>query len=179
MYYYTSKPSDCFKILKTWKNHSTANHSFTFVLKPKYTLLCFLNSFELQMLRLSTVRLQSSQFSQNISQHFTVPCHYRRFTIVIHLSSFVEDSVKHWALLPLRSEKLLQYSFWRFVDTWPIVWPSFCTHFADILNSQLMYRTTPNTRQSYPDTLISESMVSFRDSPFKFPLLVLSGFLDP
>ena len=61
---------------------------------------------------------------------------------IIHLSSFVEDSENtedHRALPPLRSEKLLQYSFWRFVDTRPIVRPRFRTHFADILNSQLMY----------------------------------------
>ena len=30
-------------------------------------------------------------------------------------------------------------SFWRFVDTRPIVRPRLHTHFADILNSQLMY----------------------------------------
>ena len=30
-------------------------------------------------------------------------------------------------------------SFWRFVDTRPIVRPRLRTHFADILNSQLMY----------------------------------------
>ena len=30
-------------------------------------------------------------------------------------------------------------SFWRFVDTGPIVRPRLRTHFADILNSQLMY----------------------------------------
>ena len=45
----------------------------------------------------------------------------------------------HRALSPLRSEKLLQCSFWRFVDTQPIVLPRLCTHFADILSSQLMY----------------------------------------
>ena len=45
----------------------------------------------------------------------------------------------HRALPPLLSEKLLQCSFWRFVDTQPIVRPRFRTHFADILNSQLMY----------------------------------------
>ena len=43
------------------------------------------------------------------------------------------------ALPPLLSEKLLQCSFWRFVDTQPIVRPRFRMHFADILNSQLMY----------------------------------------
>ena len=44
-------------------------------------------------LHLNAVRLRCSQFSQNISQHFTATCHYRRFTIteVIYLSSFVED----------------------------------------------------------------------------------------
>ena len=34
---------------------------------------------------------------------------------------------------------LCSYPFWRFVDTRLIVRPRFCTHFADILNSQLMY----------------------------------------
>ena len=34
-------------------------------------------------------------------------------------------------------------------------------------------------RRSYPDTLISKSMVSFADSPFKFLLLPPSRFLDP
>ena len=70
------------------------------------------------------------------------PCHYTRFAVVIHLSSFVQDSENaedHWALSPSQSEKLLQYSFWPFVDTQPIVRPRFRMHFADILNSQLMY----------------------------------------
>ena len=71
------------------------------------------------------------------------PCHYTRFTVVIHLSSFMEDSENtkdHRVLPPLRSEKLLQYSLCRFVDTRAIVRPRFRTHFADILpNSQLMY----------------------------------------
>ena len=43
----TSKPSDCFKIL-TAKNYSTANRGF--FIFPKYTLTCFLNSFESQPL---------------------------------------------------------------------------------------------------------------------------------
>ena len=104
---------------------------------------------------------------------------------VIYLSSFVEDSENtedHRALLPSRSKKLLQYCFWRFVDSRPIVRPRFHTHFADILNSQLMYTVQLlmiNKRRSYPDSLISESMVSFTDSPFKFPLLPPSRFLDP
>ena len=50
-----------------------------------------------------------------------------------------ENTEDHRALPPLRSEKLLQYCFWCFVDTRPIVRPRFLTHFADILNSQLMY----------------------------------------
>ena len=50
-----------------------------------------------------------------------------------------ENTEDHQALSPLRSEKLLQYSFWRFVDTRPIVRPRFRRHFTDILNSQLMY----------------------------------------
>ena len=85
---------------------------------------------------------------------------------------------------PLPSEKLLQCSFWRFVDTRPIVRPRFRTHFADILNSQLMYAVqlliscTNDKRRSYPDSLISESMISFADSLFKFLLLPPSPFLD-
>ena len=43
-----------------------------------------------------------------------------------------------------------------------------------------VYSTTNNDkRRSYPDTLFSESMVSFADSPFKFLLLPPSRFLDP
>ena len=45
----------------------------------------------------------------------------------------------HQALPPLPSEKLLQCSFWRLVDTRPIVRPRLRTHFADILNSRVMY----------------------------------------
>ena len=93
------------------------------------------------------------QFSQHISQRFTEPSGHVIIQDspwlfmgpglwVIYLSSFVEDSENtedHRALPPLRSEKLLQYCFWRFVDSRPIVRPRFRTHFADILNSQLMY----------------------------------------
>ena len=56
------------------------------------------------------------------------------------------------------------------------------THVADILNSQPtnVYCTTTNDKRwPYPDTLISENMVSFTDSPFKFLLLPPSRFLDP
>ena len=46
--------------------------------------------------------------------------------------------------------------------------------------SQLMYTgCTNNKRRSYPDTLISKSMVSFADSPFKFLLLPPLRFLLP
>ena len=44
---------------------------------------------------------------------------------------------KHRTLPPLRSEKLLQYFFWHFVDARPIVRPRLPVHFADTLNSQL------------------------------------------
>ena len=115
--------------------------------------------------------------SQNISQHFTAPCHYRRFTVVVHLSSFVEDS--ETPSLVAFTEKLLQYSHWRFVDTQPIVRSRLHNHFADILNSQLTCTTTDDKRRSYPETLIFKSMVSLADSSFKFPLLPLSRFLDP
>ena len=96
--------------------------------------------------RSSPSRLQFSRvFTKYIPASYGAkrPCHYTRFTVFIHLPSFVEDSENtedHWALPPLRSEKLLQYYFWRFVDTRPIVLPRFRKHFADILNSQLMYR---------------------------------------
>ena len=51
-------------------------------------------------------------------------------------------------------------------------------HFADILNSQLMY-TVQLLIIKGGLTLISESMVSFADSPFKILLLPPSRFLDP
>ena len=44
----------------------------------------------------------------------------------------------HRALPPLPSEKRVQCSSWRFVDTRPIVRPRLRTHFAGILNSLLM-----------------------------------------
>ena len=97
------------------KSHSTANRSFTFVLyfQRKYALSCFIYNFESRPLLLRAVRLRGSQFSQNISQHFTAPCryYYRRFTVVIHFSSFVEDSKNTDPFPPLRSEKLLKYFF--------------------------------------------------------------------
>ena len=40
-------------------------------------------------------------------------------------------------------------------------------------------KTANDERWSYPDTLVSKSMVSFADSPFKFPLFPPSRFLDP
>ena len=74
------------------------------------------------------------------SQSFTAPCHCRRFTEGLHISSFAEDSIfrKHRAFPRLRSEKLLQYSFCRFADTRPILRPMLHTHFAEILNSLLI-----------------------------------------
>ena len=112
---------------------------------------------ESQPLRLNAVRLRCSEFSQNISQHFTATCHYGRFTVIC-------GRFRNHRAFFLPSEKLLQCSFWRSVDTRPIVLPRLRTHFADIL----MYTTTNDKRRSYLDTLISESMVSFADSPFKF-----------
>ena len=56
------------------------------------------------------------------------------------------------------------------------------THVADILNSQPtnVYCTTTNDKRwPYPDTLISENMVSFADSPFKFLLLPHRTFYIP
>ena len=50
-----------------------------------------------------------------------------------------EEAESHRASQPLRSEKQLQYSLLRSADTRPIVRPRLRTHFADILNSQLIY----------------------------------------
>ena len=92
---YISKPSIYFKILteKPFDCYNVTVHSHLSYI-PKYALSCFLNSFESQPLLLRAVPLRGSQFSQSISQHFTAPCHYyyRRFNVVIQLSSFVEDS---------------------------------------------------------------------------------------
>ena len=56
-------------------------------------------------------------------------------------------------------------------------------HFADILNSQLIYTVIllleRIKKSSYTDILISESMVSFSDSLFEFSLLPPSRFIDP
>ena len=87
----------------------------------------------------------------------------------------------HRALPPLPSEKLVQCSFWRFVDTRPIV-RIVVTHALRWHSEKptSVYSTTNNDkRRSYPDTLFSESMVSFADSPFKFLLLPPLPFLDP
>ena len=107
-------------------------------------LSCFLNNFELPPLRLSlhlsASHLPCSQFSQNISQHYTAACHYRRFTVVIYLSSFVEGSETTKPCCLYRVKNCYwQCSFWRFVDTRPIVRPRLRTHVVDILNSQPTY----------------------------------------
>ena len=64
---------------------------------------------------LSAVHLRGSQFSQNISQRFTA----------VEDSENTED---HGVLPPLRSEKLLQYSFWRFVDQYTADCSTEATH---------------------------------------------------
>ena len=110
---------------------------------PKETLSCFLDNFESPPLRLSAVRLRCSQFSQNISPHFTAigdmslqKIHrYGSCSFVLICRRFRN----HRALPPFPSEKLVHCSFWRFVDTRPIVWPRLRTHFVDILKSQLVY----------------------------------------
>ena len=78
------------------------------------------------------------------------------------------------------SDKLVQCSFWRFVDTPPIVRPRLRTHFADILKSQLVYTVQLKMIKGGLTLILffSESMVSFADSPFKFLLLLPSPFLD-
>ena len=94
-------------------NYSRKNHltvPFTFVLHSKIRAVVFSKQFGVVDANLSAVHLRGSQFSQNISQRFTA----------VEDSENTED---YRALLPLRSEKLLQYSFWRFVDTRPIVRP--------------------------------------------------------
>ena len=83
---------------------------------------------------------------------------------------------------PLRSEKLLQYSFWRFVDTQPIVRSrNLRTHFAYHLSSQLMDTVQLLLLMKGALILISfisESIVFWGDSPFKFSLLPPSCVLD-
>ena len=109
---------------------------FTLVLSSQRNALVF----ESSPLRLRAVCLRCSQFSRNISQHFTATCHYGRFTVVIYLSSFVEGSETTEPCRLYRVKNCYKLcSFWRFVDTRPIVRPRLRTHFADILNSQLMY----------------------------------------
>ena len=60
---------------------------------------------------------------------------HRKYLFVLICERFRNNR----ALSPLQSENLSQYSFWHFVEIQLIVWPGFCTHFTDILNSQLMY----------------------------------------
>ena len=109
---------------------------------------------------------------------FTATCHYRKFTVVIYLSSFVESSEPTEPCRLYRVKNCYKLcSFWRFVDTRPIVWPRLSTHFADILNSQLMYMVQLLIIKGGL-SLISESMVSFADSPFKILLLPPSRFLQ-
>ena len=116
---------------------------FTLVLySQRNSLSCFLNNFEsppLRLsLRLSASRLRCSQFSQNISQHYTATCHYRRFTVVIYLSSFVEGS-----------ETTEPCRLYRVKNCYNVLLvlcrhTADCsarlrTHVADTLHSQLMY----------------------------------------
>ena len=110
---------------------------------------------------------------------YKIHCSY---SLVLICGRFSKKKTEdHRVLSPLRSEKLLQYSFWRFVDTRPIVWPRFRRHFADILNSQLMYtvqllmiKAGLTLRLSFP-----KARFYFADSPFKFPLLPISHVIDP
>ena len=110
-----------------WKMRSTSCTLITRVFIILWYISCLLNNFESPPLRLSAIRLWCSQFSQNISQHFTATCHYRRFR-------------NHRGLAALIEWKTVTMFFWRFyIDTQPIVRPRLVTHFAGILNSQLMY----------------------------------------
>ena len=60
--------------------------------------------------------------------------HYGSYLFVLICGRF-----RNYRALPsLRSEKRVQCSSWRFVDTRPIVRPRLRTHFADILKSQLI-----------------------------------------
>ena len=78
----------------------------------------------------------------NIFQNFTVPCHFRNFNVVIYLFSFVEDS-ETLSLAAFTEWKTVTIFFWCFVDTRPNVQLRLRTHFADILNSQLIYTVPP------------------------------------
>ena len=86
--YYTSKPSDCFKILTKkppdcWPFHLHLSYI------SRNALSCFLNSFGSKPLRSPS---RPPVFISEICQHFRTPCHCRRFTLGFHLYSFVEDS---------------------------------------------------------------------------------------
>ena len=85
-----------------------------------------------------------------------------------YLSSFVED---------LETPEPCRL-YRRFVDTLPIVRPRLRTHFADILKSQLVYTVQLKMIKGGLTLILffSESMVSFADSHFKFPLLPPSRF---
>ena len=108
---------------------------FTLVLSSQRNALVF----ESSPLRLRAVCLRCSQFSRNISQHFTATCHYRRFTVVIYLSSFLVGSETTEPCHLYRVKTCYKLcSFWRFVETQPVFLPRLHEHFADILNSQPM-----------------------------------------
>ena len=119
--------------------------------------------------------------SQNISQHFTAPCHYyRRFTVVVHLSSFVQDSEN---TEPCRLYGKTVTIFLLALCKYTADCPTEVTHRRTSLTfwiaTNIYSTTTDDKRRSYPETLMSKSMVSLADWPFKFPLLPLSCFLDP
>ena len=81
----TGKPR---KHLKEWAEALQPFHLHSSYIS-KYALLCFLNSFGSQPL---CSPLRPPVFTTEICQHFTMPCHCRRFTKGFHLYSFAEDS---------------------------------------------------------------------------------------
>ena len=100
---------------------------------PKYGLLCFINS-------LSRSCSFWEQFAfEDPSFHKIYPSmlrSHRRFTSVIHLSSFLEDSEN--------TNPCHLYGVKNCYDTQQIVPPRLCMHFDDILNSQVMYTVKLN-----------------------------------
>ena len=125
-------------VSKYWrKNHSTANRSIyicPIFPKKRFRVWVAAAPFKFSLPSMLPV------FTKYIPAFFTATYHYRRFTVVIYLSSFVEGSETTEPCRLYRVKNCYKLcSFWRFVDTRPIVWPRLRTHFADILNSQLMY----------------------------------------
>ena len=134
------------------------------------------------------------EFPQNIIQHFTAPS-IQKEKIHRSVSSLSFVSLSLSSVLICGRSSFAAFTEWKNCNK--ILFgalqihnrlspPRLHKHFADILNSQLIHTVTLLLQRSqrvrivtsYPDNLISESMVSSADSPFKFPLLPPSRFLD-